>query len=142
MFAVQRINTIRTALTRTAISRHYVAVAEPKQYHDPEWSAAKSYDTLPKQSLLAPEFLPGGKLFKSNLDDLQNYLQKKHGPIVRIPGILGRPEMVWLYDPDDFQKVYRTEGPWPYRKGFDSVSYWKQHVKPELFNDFQGLVDE
>lgn len=109
---------------------------------DPEWENARPFDAIPRQSLLSREFLPGGVLFNKSLPEINTYFKKKHGNLVRIPSVLRRPGMVFSYDPNDFEKVYRTEGPWPFRLGIETISYWRRQVRKDVFKNFHGLVDE
>lgn len=95
-----------------------------------------------QSNLLSREFMPGGALFNCSLDTLQDYLFEKYGSLVRMPGIMDRPEMLFAYDPEDFKKVYRTEGQWPHRRGLETFTYFRKNVRPDLFGNFRGLVDE
>lgn len=103
-----------------------------------EWKAAKPYSAIPTQSFLSFDFLPGGKLYKVPFVDLQTYLYEKNGPIVRVPGIFGKNDTIWLFDPIDFEKVFRTEGQWPFRLELDSLSYCSVKTRPDIYGDITG----
>lgn len=118
------------------------AQAQPLPVLDPEWETAKPFEALPKQTFFTREFLPGGALSGKTFPEMFEYFQKKHGNIVIMPGIFRRPSIVVTFDPNDWEKVYRTEGPWPYRLGLESLSYWRRQVRKDIFHDFFGLVDE
>lgn len=59
-----------------------------------------------------------------------------------MPGTFGRRDIVFCFDPNDFEKVYRNEGMWPERRGLDSVAYYRKHVRPDVFKNVSGLVSE
>lgn len=50
--------------------------------------------------------------------------------------------MVFTFDPDHFEKVFRTEGLWPVRRGIDTFEYYRKKVRPEVFKDMGGLVSD
>lgn len=109
-------------------------------YLDPEWETAKPFEEIPMQSFR--DLLPGGVLYGKDLDKIHFYIHKRYGNLVKFPAFLGRKQVVISYDPDDFVKVYRTEGPWPYRLGLETLTYWRKNVRKDLFSNFKGLVDE
>ncbi|XP_052870891.1 cytochrome P450 CYP12A2-like [Anopheles cruzii] len=74
--------------------------------------------------------------------DLHSRMRDDFGPILRMPGILGRNDIVLSFNPDDYEKVFRTEGAWPIRRGLDSMAYYRQKVRPEVFGAMGGLVTE
>lgn len=121
--------TVRALSTRPAPS-----------FSDPEWDTARPYDQIPTQSWR--DFLPGGDFYNVDIDKVHEKIHKKYGPLVKMPGFLGRKEFVVSYEPEDFEKIYRTEGPWPYRMGLDTLSYWRRNVRKDIFKKFRGLVDE
>lgn len=65
-----------------------------------------------------------------------------YGDIVRIPGFLGRSDTILTYDPAMVEKVFRTEGPLPIRRGLESFNYYRKKVRPEVFGDVGGLLSE
>lgn len=120
--------------------RRFATVA--REHFDPGWESAKPYSRIPKQSFLSREFLPGGQLRNQPLDKMHEYFIQTYGKLVRFPSLLGRTPIVLCYDPDDIKRVYRHEGPWPYRKGLDALSHWRRNVRKDAFTKFFGLVDE
>ncbi|XP_052870893.1 cytochrome P450 CYP12A2-like [Anopheles cruzii] len=77
-----------------------------------------------------------------SLVDLHSRMRDDFGPILRMPGILGRNDIVLSFNPDDYEKVFRTEGAWPIRRGLDSMAYYRQKVRPEVFGAMGGLLTE
>lgn len=69
-------------------------------------------------------------------------MRSDFGDIVRIPGLLGRADTVITFKPDIFEKVFRTEGAYPRRRGLESFIYYRKKVRPEVFGDTGGLLSE
>lgn len=67
-------------------------------------------------------------------------LREQYGDIVKIAGILGRPDMVFLYDADEIEKVFRTEDHLPYRPSMPSLNYYKHVLRKDYFQDSPGLI--
>lgn len=60
---------------------------------------------------------------------------------MRLPGTLGRRDQVMTFDPADYERVYRTEGVWPLRRGgFETLAYYRQKLRPDLFKKGHGLA--
>lgn len=72
----------------------------------------------------------------------QKRLYEKYGPLVRLPGMLGKENMVFSFDPSHFEPVYRTEGIWPSRRGLASFVYYRTVLRPEIFKGMGGLVND
>lgn len=72
----------------------------------------------------------------------QQRLRDKYGPLSRLPGMLGKPDMVFTFDPAHFEPVYRTEGVWPQRRGLASFTYYRTEVRPDVFKGMGGLVSD
>lgn len=78
-----------------------------------------------------------GALYKKRPANLQRYLRERYGDVVKIPGILGDRDKLLCFDPKNYEIVYRTEGVWPIRRGFQSFEYFRTHVRPDVVG---GLV--
>ena len=66
----------------------------------------------------------------------------EYGDILSFPGLFGRKDMVFSFNPADFEMLFRTEGQWPARKGIDTFDYYRKKVRPDLFAHCGGLVNE
>lgn len=69
-------------------------------------------------------------------------LRRDYGDILRVPGLLGRGDTVITFNPKMFEKVFRTEGPYPLRRGLETFTYYRKHVRPEVFGETGGLISE
>ncbi|XP_055691197.1 probable cytochrome P450 12b2, mitochondrial [Lutzomyia longipalpis] len=50
--------------------------------------------------------------------------------------------MIFLTDPNDFEKVFRTEGKYPMRDVMESVDYYRKVYRPEKFKHGSGLITQ
>lgn len=63
-------------------------------------------------------FFPGGKFYKVKMTDLHWKIREEYGDLIRLPGGMGRPDLVLTFNPDHFAKLYRNEGQYPHRRSF------------------------
>lgn len=110
-----------------------------------EYAKARPFDEMPGPSalqLLTNMSLPWGKYYKAGLKELHGKLQKEYGDVVKFPGMFGRAPLVFLYDADQVEKVFRNEGQWPYRSGFEFFQEFRKNSRPEIFQGIGGLLQE
>lgn len=69
-------------------------------------------------------------------------LRDEYGDLVKIPGMLGRKELVVSFDPEIFETVFRTEGIWPVRRGLETFIHYRKNVRPNVFGKTGGLLSE
>lgn len=81
-----------------------------------------------------------GKLNNANLPGILNFLRSEYGELVKLPGTFGKSDIIFTMDPKNFEILYRTEGPWPIRKGFETFNYYRQEMRPEIFKGMGGLT--
>ena len=74
------------------------------------------------------------------IDKVSLMLRSRYGPIVRISNLLGRPDMVFLYDPNEIEKVFRSEDTLPFRPSMPSLDYYKHHLRKDFFSDVGGVI--
>ncbi|XP_065345992.1 uncharacterized protein LOC135943381 [Cloeon dipterum] len=111
-------------------------------------SSIRLYDEIPGPKSLplignAWRFLPLiGTFDMSNFFKWSNSLLNEYGKIVRISNLPGRRDMVLLFDPDMIAEVYKNEGQWPERFAMQSITYFREKVRPDFFEGFQGLIND
>ncbi|XP_069671910.1 probable cytochrome P450 301a1, mitochondrial [Periplaneta americana] len=111
-----------------------------------EWDNAKPYEDMPGPKPLpilgnAWRFIPKiGNLSGFGFIELGQYLQKHYGDIAKLSGIPGRTDMVMVFDPDDIEKVFRNEGPWPIRETVECFVYYRSVTRKDIFQGVGGLV--
>lgn len=69
-------------------------------------------------------------------------LRKEYGEITVFPGLLGRPEMVMTFSPEDFEKTLRLDGQFPNRRGLDTLTHYRKNYREDIFGEYGGLVTE
>lgn len=74
------------------------------------------------------------------VDKVSWRLHKQYGNIVKIAGLMGRPDMVFLFDADDIEKVFRSEELMPHRPSMPSLNYYKHVLRKDFFGDNAGVI--
>lgn len=114
------------------LSRFSSSVASPES----QWQNAKPYSEVPGPQngfQLLKLLGPGGKYSKLPLDQLVQRFHDDFGTIAKFPGLLGTKPMVITFLPEDIEKVHRTEGKFPHRRVLDSMAYFRQKHRPNLY---------
>lgn len=65
---------------------------------------------------------------------------EKYGRIVRLGGLIGRPDLLFVYDADEIERMYRREGPTPFRPAMPCLVKYKSEVRKDFFGDLPGVV--
>ena len=119
------------------------AVAEKSSKFEEEWAAAKPFDQVPKLSKfgMARGFLPGGKYYKISMLDLHKKLLQEYGSLVIMPGMFGRDAIMMSFEAEDFEKVFRNDGIWPYRKNLETLEYYRNKLRPDIYAEHGGLFN-
>uniref|UniRef100_A0A1B6CMB7 Cytochrome P450 n=1 Tax=Clastoptera arizonana TaxID=38151 RepID=A0A1B6CMB7_9HEMI len=74
------------------------------------------------------------------VDKVSLSLHNQYGNIVKLAGLLGRPDMVFLFDADEIEKVFRNEELLPYRPSMPSLNYYKHVLRKEFFGENAGVI--
>lgn len=69
-------------------------------------------------------------------------MNKSYGDISKITNIPGKRDLVFLFDPKDFESVFRNEGQWPVRPVQDSLPYYRSVTRKDFFQGIGGLQSE
>lgn len=75
-----------------------------------------------------------------HIDKVSKRLYEEYGPIVKVEGLLGRPDMLFLFDPDEIEKVFRQEDALPLRPSMPSLNYYKHVYQKDFFGDVGGVI--
>lgn len=104
---------------------------------------AKPYDALPGPSKyqLIRGVLPGGMFYGHSLKEFGTICRAKYGDLFKMPGVFGNPPIVMSFNPDHFEKIFRTEGVWPFRRSLASFTYFRENLQKEFYGDFSGLAN-
>jgi hypothetical protein len=66
--------------------------------------------------------------------------RRQYGNIVKLTGLVGRPDLLFVYDADEIEKAYRAEGPTPFRPSMPCLVYYKTVVRKDFFGTLPGVV--
>lgn len=67
-------------------------------------------------------------------------LYEMFGKIVALRGLIGRPDLLFVYDADEIEKIYRHEGPTPFRPSMPCLVKYKSEVRKDFFGRLAGVV--
>ncbi|XP_055921074.1 probable cytochrome P450 12d1 proximal, mitochondrial [Eupeodes corollae] len=107
-----------------------------------EWFDARPYKDIPRQSKFdfIRSYLPGGRFENTSSTETALILQKELGDLFVMPGIFGRSDILMVLNPEHIEKMYRFEGIWPIRDGFETVGYFRNVIKKDFFGETSGLI--
>ncbi|XP_046748006.1 probable cytochrome P450 301a1, mitochondrial [Diprion similis] len=112
----------------------------------PDINGALPYETIPGPKPLPIlgntwRLLPVIGQYKiSDVAKISELFHQHYGKIVRLTGLIGRPDLLFVYDADEIEKVYRHEGPTPFRPSMPCLVHYKGTVRKEFFGDLPGVV--
>nr|XP_034196311.1 probable cytochrome P450 301a1, mitochondrial isoform X1 [Osmia lignaria] len=76
----------------------------------------------------------------SDMAKVSQIFHDEYGKIVRLTGLIGRPDLLFVYDADEIEKIYRQEGPTPFRPSMPCLVHYKSVVRKDFFGDLPGVV--
>lgn len=76
----------------------------------------------------------------SDVAKISQIFYDEYGKIVRLSGLIGRPDLLFVYDADEIEKVYRQEGPTPFRPSMPCLVHYKSVVRKDFFGELPGVV--
>ncbi|EDW09287.1 probable cytochrome P450 301a1, mitochondrial isoform X1 [Drosophila mojavensis] len=120
--------------------------AAPRIHATAEWQNALPYNEIP-----GPKPIPIlgntwrlmpiiGQYTISDVAKISSLLHDRYGRIVRFSGLIGRPDLLFIYDADEIEKCYRSEGPTPFRPSMPSLVKYKSVVRKDFFGELGGVV--
>lgn len=81
-----------------------------------------------------------GQYQVSDLAQVSRTLYEQYGQIVKLSGLIGRPDLLFVYDADETEKVYRLEGDTPFRPSMPCLVQYKSQVRKVFFGRLPGVV--
>ncbi|XP_058806914.1 probable cytochrome P450 49a1 isoform X2 [Phymastichus coffea] len=69
------------------------------------------------------------------VDKVSKRLHERYGDVVKIEGLLNRPDMVFVYDADEIERIFRQEEKMPHRPKMPSLDYYKHTLRKHVFSD-------
>ncbi|XP_034483057.1 probable cytochrome P450 12d1 proximal, mitochondrial [Drosophila innubila] len=109
---------------------------------DQSVASARPFSEVPRPGKLKfiRGFMPGGEFHDKSFLEFTTTLRQKYGDLFIMPGSFGRRDTVVTFSPKDIEMVFRNEGIWPQREGFDSLVYFREHIRPDVFGEKKGLI--
>lgn len=74
------------------------------------------------------------------VDKVSRRLHEEYGDIVKVEGLLNRPDMVFVYDADEIERIFRQEEKMPHRPSMPSLNYYKHQLRKDFFQDNAGVI--
>lgn len=74
------------------------------------------------------------------LDKVMWSLRKDYGRIVKVGGLVGHPDLLFVFDGDDIRRVFKREEAMPHRPSMPSLHYYKQNLQREFFEGNAGVI--
>ncbi|VEN51326.1 unnamed protein product [Callosobruchus maculatus] len=108
--------------------------------------AVKDYSKIPGPKALpiignAWRFAPIIGHYKIHeLDKVMISLYQQYGKIVKVSGLIGHPDLLFVFDGDDIQRVFKMEETMPHRPSMPSLHYYKQHLQKDFFRGNEGVI--
>lgn len=114
------------------------------QVQDEAWNSARPYSEIPGPSYweMFKMFRPGGELDKIDPFEMAANFQKRYGNLCKLPGVAGKKDLVFVFEPEDIETIYRTEGKYPVRELLDSLIYHRQVLRRDVYSASAGLTSE
>lgn len=108
------------------------------------WDTARPFHDIPGPSKLQMIrwLLPGGPLHSPDMMRLQRLIRDEFGTLAKLPGMLGKPDMIFTSDPRHFEIIYATQSNWPLRRSFGTFVHFCKKVRPEVFKGMLGLLND
>lgn len=76
----------------------------------------------------------------SDLANVSYILYKQYGKIAKLGNLVGRPDLLFVYDANEIEKVYRQEGDTPFRPSMPCLVKYKSQVRGQFFGRLPGVV--
>ncbi|XP_030750650.1 probable cytochrome P450 49a1 [Sitophilus oryzae] len=74
------------------------------------------------------------------LDKVMWSLYKDYGRIVKVGGLIGHPDLLFVFNGEDIKNVFRREEAMPHRPSMPSLHYYKQKLHKDFFEGNEGVI--
>ncbi|XP_072391690.1 probable cytochrome P450 49a1 isoform X1 [Diabrotica undecimpunctata] len=74
------------------------------------------------------------------LDKVMWSLHKQYGKIAKVSGLIGHPDLLFIFDGDEIKNVFKKEEAMPHRPSMPSLHYYKQKLQKDFFNGNEGII--
>ncbi|XP_011299700.1 probable cytochrome P450 49a1 isoform X2 [Fopius arisanus] len=136
---------VKTVLIRNIFTRNLCAFAPV--FDENVLSHVRPYSELPGPKPIfffgnTWRFIPFiGDFNIQEIDKVSSRLYRDYGDIVKVSGLMGRPDMVFLYDANEIKRIFKQEEKMPYRPSMSSLNYYKHVLRKDFFtNACSGVI--
>lgn len=74
------------------------------------------------------------------LDKVMLQLHEVYGNIVAVRGLIGHPDLLFVYDGDAIRNTFRREEVLPHRPAMPSLHHYKEVLHKDFFGDCPGVI--
>ncbi|XP_020713396.1 probable cytochrome P450 49a1 [Ceratitis capitata] len=134
---------------------------EPQRTHVPQAKAAKTATTVhvpegsasvrPYAAVPGPWGMPVlgnswrfaplvGQYRIQDLDKVMKALHINYGKIVKVGGLIGHPDLLFVFDGDEIRNIFKKEETMPHRPSMPSLKHYKGKLRRDFFGDIAGLI--
>ncbi|KAJ2945338.1 hypothetical protein O0L34_g9430 [Tuta absoluta] len=75
-----------------------------------------------------------GNYSVEHVDKVCLSLRSQYGDCVKMAGLLGRPDMLFVFDAGEVERVFRSEDSAPHRPSMPSLNYYKHVLRKDFFD--------
>ncbi|XP_053966323.1 probable cytochrome P450 49a1 [Anastrepha ludens] len=75
-----------------------------------------------------------------DLDKVMKELHINYGKIVKVGGLIGHPDLLFIYDGDEIRNIFKKEEAMPHRPSMPSLKHYKGKLRHDFFGDIAGLI--
>ncbi|XP_025830323.1 probable cytochrome P450 49a1 [Agrilus planipennis] len=148
---IRRVSQIITVITRRcSTQKSYSTAALPLTTENFEDVVAECYPR-PYSEIPGPKQLPIignswrfapviGHYKIQDLDKVMWSLYEEYGKIVKVGGLIGHPDLLFVFDGDNIQKIFRQEEHMPHRPSMPSLHYYKERLQKDFFEGHEGVI--
>ncbi|CAG9799187.1 unnamed protein product [Chironomus riparius] len=113
--------------------------------------STKNKCAKPFHEIPGPKELPGignswrfapiiGQHKIEQLDKVMLQLHEVYGNIVKVSGLIGHPDLLFVFDGDEIRNTFRREEVLPHRPAMPSLHHYKEVLHKDFFGDCPGVI--
>ncbi|XP_043640843.1 probable cytochrome P450 49a1 [Drosophila teissieri] len=76
----------------------------------------------------------------SDLDKVMNELHVNYGKMAKVGGLIGHPDLLFVFDGDEIRNIFKKEEAMPHRPSMPSLRHYKGDLRRDFFGDVAGLI--
>lgn len=67
-------------------------------------------------------------------------IHKHYGKIAKVSGLIGHPDLLFIFDGDEIRNVFKKEEILPHRPSMPSLHHYKTTLQKDFFGDNAGVI--